>query len=509
MFAQVQSLGVFALRGFSVTVEADLSRGLPQFELVGLPDSAVKESRDRVRSAIKNLGFEFPVSRITLNLAPADVRKTGPVYDLPVLLGILCASGQLAALPDDSAFVGELSLDGQIRPVQGVLSMALAAQKQGIRRLYLPAANAAEAAVLPHLTVYPLDNVRQLVEHLTGRAVISPLPYTPFDQADTAPCPDLADVHGQPEARRALEIAAAGGHNLLFVGAPGSGKSMLAKRLPGILPPLTREESLETTQIYSAAGLLAPGSGLLTTRPFRSPHHTVSSVALTGGGAVPRPGEVSLAHNGVLFLDELPEFQRSALEILRQPLEDGRIVVSRAAGQASFPCHIMLVAAMNPCPCGYLGHPAHPCRCSPSAVQRYRSRISGPLLDRIDLHINVEPVDYDSLSSSQGGESSSAVRARVIAARELQQQRLQKTAANCNARIPDRLLRSICRTTPSAQQTLAAAFQRMGLSARAYGRILKVARTIADLDGSELIGEAHLFEALQYRMLDRETDYLQ
>lgn len=509
MFAQVQSLGVFALRGFGVTVEADLSRGLPQFELVGLPDSAVKESRDRVRSAIKNLGFEFPVSRITLNLAPADVRKTGPVYDLPVLLGILCASGQLAALPADSAFVGELSLDGQIRPVQGALTMALAAQKAGIRRLYLPAANAAEAAVLPQLAVYPLDNVRQLVEHLTGRAEIAPLPYSPFDESACSPCPDLADVHGQPEARRALEIAAAGGHNLLFVGAPGSGKSMLAKRLPGILPPLTQEESLETTQIYSAAGLLEPGSGLLTTRPFRSPHHTVSSVALTGGGAVPRPGEVSLAHNGVLFLDELPEFQRAALEILRQPLEDGRIVVSRAAGQASFPCHIMLVAAMNPCPCGYLGHPTHPCHCTPSMVQRYRSRISGPLLDRIDLHINVEPVDYDSLSSSQGGESSSAVRARVIAARKLQQQRLQKAGAGCNARIPDNLLRQICRTTPTAQQTLAAAFRQMGLSARAYGRILKVARTIADLDGSELIGEAHLFEALQYRMLDKNAGYLQ
>ena len=412
MFARVESMGVFALKGFRVTVEVDISRGLPQFELVGLPDSAVKESRDRVRSAIKNLGLEFPVSRITLNLAPADLRKTGPVYDLPVLLGVLCASGQLGPLPSTSAFVGELSLDGGVRPIQGALTMAITARDNGIHHLFLPAANAAEAAVLPELKVYAIESVGQLLGHLRGDYLLSPVKPLDFDSQQISYPLDLADVHGQPEARRALEIAAAGGHNLLFIGAPGSGKSMLAKRLPSILPPLTREESMETTQIHSVAGLLQPDSGLLCTRPFRSPHHTVSSTALTGGGTVPRPGEISLAHNGVLFLDELPEFQRTALEILRQPLEDGTITISRAAGKGVFPCHIMLVAAMNPCPCGYLGHPTRPCTCSPSAIQRYRSRISGPLLDRIDLHVNVEPVDYDSLASQQGGESSQEVRQR-------------------------------------------------------------------------------------------------
>ena len=507
MFARVQSMGVFALKGFVVTVEVDISRGLPQFELVGLPDSAVKESRDRVRSAIKNLGLDFPVSRITLNLAPADLKKTGPVYDLPILLGILCASGQIPFLSADSAFAGELSLDGAIRPIQGTLTMALAAREKGIKELFLPAANAAEAAVLPELKVYPLEHVNDLLLHLRGEKPLSPLSYSPFINTFDDTIPDLSDVHGQLEARRALEIAAAGGHNLLFIGAPGSGKSMLAKRLPGILPPLSQSESMETTQIHSIAGLLESGSGLLSVRPFRSPHHTVSSTALTGGGAVPRPGEISLAHNGVLFLDELPEFQRSALEILRQPLEDGKIVISRAAAQSTFPCHIMLVAAMNPCPCGYLGHPTHPCTCSVSAIERYRSRISGPLLDRIDLHVNVDPVDYESLSSPTGGESSQVVRERVIAARKIQQKRLADFDATCNAQIPDSHLRSICQTTVSATKMLSSAFEKLGLSARAYSRILKVARTIADMADSPKIEEPHIGEALQYRTLDRNVSY--
>lgn len=507
MFAKVESMGVYALKGFRVTVETDISRGLPQFELVGLPDSAVKESRDRVRSAIKNLGFEFPVSRITLNLAPADLKKTGPVYDLPILLGLLCASGQIPPLPSHAAFAGELSLDGAVRPVQGALTMALAARDSGITELFLPAENAAEAAVLPELKVYALENVSQLVRHLTGDAPLCPMEYIPFEHLPAFCGLDLADVHGQPEARRALEIAACGGHNLLFIGAPGSGKSMLAKRLPGILPPLSQAESMETTQIHSIAGKLDAGAGLMTTRPFRSPHHTVSAAALTGGGTVPRPGEVSLAHNGVLFLDELPEFQRSALEILRQPLEDGKIVISRAAGQATFPCHIMLVAAMNPCPCGYLGHPTHACSCTQSAIDRYRSRISGPLLDRIDLHVNVDPVDYESLASTQGGESSETVRKRVIAAREIQRQRLEEFGVYCNAQIPDSRLRSLCQTTPSATRMLATAFDRLGLSARAYSRILKVARTIADMAQSQKIEEPHIGEALQYRTLDRNVTY--
>ncbi len=507
MFAKVESMGVYALKGFRVTVEVDISRGLPQFELVGLPDSAVKESRDRVRSAIKNLGFEFPVSRITLNLAPADLRKTGPVYDLPILLGLLSASGQIPPLSESAAFAGELSLDGSIRPVQGALTMALAARECGISELFLPAENAAEAAVLPELRVYALKTVSELLQHLTNAHLLSPMEYTPFESLISHCGLDLSDVHGQPEARRALEIAASGGHNLLFIGAPGSGKSMLAKRLPGILPPLTQAESMETTQIYSVAGKLDAGSRLLTVRPFRSPHHTVSSTALTGGGAIPRPGEVSLAHNGVLFLDELPEFQRSALEILRQPLEDGKIVISRAAGQATFPCNMMLVAAMNPCPCGYLGHPTRSCSCTPSAVDRYRSRISGPLLDRIDLHVNVEPVDYESLSSMHGGESSETVRKRVIAARQIQHKRLASAGISCNADIPDSHLRSLCQTTPSATRMLATAFDRLGLSARAYSRILKVARTIADMAQSEKIEEPHIGEALQYRTLDRNVTY--
>lgn len=506
MFAKIESMGVFALKGFSVTVEIDISRGLPQFEMVGLPDNAVKESRDRVRSAIKNLGFEFPVSRITINLAPADLKKTGPVYDLPVLLAILTASGQIPSIPQNCAFAGELSLDGAVRPIQGALTMALVAHQSGIQHLFLPAANASEAAVFPDLKIYPVQTVQELIQHFNGQNFLLPIDCLEFSPENGTYPIDMADVHGQLEARRALEIAAAGGHNILFIGTPGSGKSMLAKRLPTILPPLSREESMETTQIHSIAGLLQPNSGLLSTRPFRSPHHTVSSVALTGGGITPRPGEISLAHNGVLFLDELPEFQRSTLEILRQPLEDGTITINRASGQASFPCHILLVAAMNPCPCGHLGHPTHSCTCSPSAIHRYRNRISAPLLDRIDLHINVEPVDYHSLSNHTGGEPSHTIRQRVTQARTLQQNRM-KGLVSCNAHIPDTHLRSICQLSASASRMLSIAFDRLGLSARAYGRILKVARTIADLDSETIIQEHHIAEALQYRTLDRNFNY--
>lgn len=504
MYARITSLGIYGLDGYSVTVEADTSSGLPAFDIVGLPDDAVRESRERVRASIKNCGFTYPVSRITVNLAPADKKKSGPLYDLPVLLAVLVASGQIEPPAESCAFIGELSLEGGLRPVNGALSMALAARGAGIKQLFLPADNVAEAAVADGVFVFGAACISDIFAHLRGERPLCPAVPPPFDASLSASLLDFSDVKGQAAARRAMEVAAAGGHNLLMIGPAGAGKSMLAKRLPSILPPLTYEEAVETTRIYSAAGALNVKTGLVSERPFRSPHHTVSPAGLTGGGTIPRPGEVSLAHNGVLFLDELPEFPRTAMEVLRQPLEDGAITLSRAAGSLSYPCNIMLVAAMNPCPCGNFGSGAKSCSCAPHIVERYLSKISGPLLDRLDLHVEVAAVDYDAISDKGKGESSGAVRARVEAARVVQQKRLAGTGIRANADIPPAQMSALCQVTEKGQQTLKRAFVRLGLSARAYDKVLKVSRTIADLAGADAVDAVHIAEAVQYRALDKK-----
>ncbi|HLI26710.1 MAG TPA: YifB family Mg chelatase-like AAA ATPase [Chloroflexota bacterium] len=502
MLAKVLTGAVVGLDGALVEVEVDIAQsGLPNFLVVGLPDAAVQEARERVRAAIRNSGLSFPLRRITVNLAPADLKKEGPSYDLPIAVGILLASGQLEAAVDGTLFLGELSLDGALRHTPGMIALVALARERGLHTVYVPAIDAREATLLGGVRVMPVPTLGALVAHLRGEVPIAPAPDSDdlLAAADDPPGGDLTDVRGQEHARRALEVAAAGGHNLLMSGPPGAGKTLLARALPSILPRMTREECLEVTRIYSVAGLLPPEQPVIHHRPFRAPHHTISHAGLVGGGRWPRPGEISLAHRGVLFLDELPEFGQAALELLRQPLEDGVVTISRAQGSVTFPAKTMLVGAMNPCPCGFYGDSQRACTCSESAVTRYQKRLSGPLLDRIDIHLEVPRVEYEKLTADRAGEPSRVVRARVEAARARQRQRLAGTGLTCNADMGPGHVRKLCVLDQPAQAVLRAAMQHLHLSARAYHRVLKLARTIADLAGAEVIGAAHVAEALQYR----------
>lgn len=506
MLAKIVSGAVTGIDGYLVEVEVDLTQGLPGFSIVGLPDSAVKESRERVRSAIRNAGFTFPVKQITVNLAPADTRKSGPSFDLPIAVGILAGTGAISPeVAQGAFFTGELSLDGAVRPVSGVLPMMLAARAQGVKTCFVPVENTEEAALVDGLTILPLAGLRDLFRHFKEAPIQPATMDIPSLFRNDQPLYglDFADVKGQPHVKRALEIAAAGYHNVLMVGPPGAGKTMLANRIPTILPDLTPDESMEITKIYSIAGLLPHKNTLMTQRPFRTPHHTASHISLTGGGRVPSPGEISLAHNGVLFLDELPEFQKKSLEILRQPLEDGKVTVSRIGGVCTYPSFFLLICAMNPCPCGYYG--TGKCHCTQNEITKYLSRISGPLLDRIDMQVEAVPVDYDDLGSdSTATETSAHIKQRVIRAQQQQQTRFKKDGIRFNAQMPAALIDLYCPLGQAERLLLRQAFDSLGLSARAYHKILKIARTIADLAGEENISAPHVAEAISYRELDRK-----